>query len=199
MTYNPNIPIGSNLVSSDISSMQTNFSQANTIFGSDHFDFTIAPPSNRGLHKQVNFPTIPTPPVVATTASALYPKLGSGVTRLFFVNATEDIQITGASSVTATPAADGYTTLPGGLILQWKVSTNVSSGNHNIVFPLAFPTATLSVMVTANAQSAANTVTLNQQQPSAAGPYQLKGFDLTNAYIRNSTSGSDIYIFAIGI
>jgi hypothetical protein len=54
-----------------------------------------------------------------------------------------------SSSFTHSIAANGYTKLPGGLILQWG-TLNVSSTSGNVAtWPLAFPTAVYSVTATA--------------------------------------------------
>lgn len=44
-------------------------------------------------------------------------------------------------------AANGYTTLPNGLIMQWGRG-NISNGNNDVQFPIAFPSTLLGVQVT---------------------------------------------------
>lgn len=52
MSYNPNIPQPTDNISTSQGQILTNFSTANTYFGTDHNAFNAA--SNQGIHKQVN-------------------------------------------------------------------------------------------------------------------------------------------------
>jgi hypothetical protein len=53
-----------------------------------------------------------------------------------------------AAAFVNSKAANGYQKLPGGIILQWATGVNVSTEiNQTITFPIAFPTACLSLQV----------------------------------------------------
>jgi hypothetical protein len=60
---------------------------------------------------------------------------------------------------TSSAAANGYTFLPNGILMQWGwVASNSSVGN--ITFPVAFPTAIFSYQATSNSTVAANLVSI---------------------------------------
>ena len=62
MTFNPNIPGASDLLSQSQSEIQTNFSSSNTSFGVDHYAFDSV--SNNGLHQFVTTPNAAVPTTV---------------------------------------------------------------------------------------------------------------------------------------
>jgi hypothetical protein len=74
------------------------------------------------------------------------------------------ISLTGSNTLnlgsgSKSAAANGYTFLPNGLILQWGwVAANATAGN--ITFPVAFPTAVFSYQAVSNSAVAANTVAI---------------------------------------
>ncbi len=51
-------------------------------------------------------------------------------------------------------ASTGYQKLPGGLIIQWGVTSNINSGSSaNVTFPVAFPNTVLSAVCSATGSS----------------------------------------------
>lgn len=84
---------------------------------------------------------------ITTTAGdvAEFISLGSGNWKC--INYTS--QVVSASSATS----NGYTTLPGGVILQWGSFTANSSGFTNLSFPKTFPNAVFSFSGTLNGSS----------------------------------------------
>lgn len=61
-------------------------------------------------------------------------------------------------------AANGYVKFPswlGGWMVQWGTATTNSSGTVTTVFPLSFPTATLSVVCTRNSVSSTSSTALS--------------------------------------
>jgi hypothetical protein len=71
MTYNPNIPQGTDNLSTSQGQMLTNFGLLNTYFGRDHFAFTDG--TNPGYHQQVNL-TFSNPSVAVTNGGVFYGK-----------------------------------------------------------------------------------------------------------------------------
>lgn len=204
MTYNPNIPSGTDVVSSDLSQMQVNFSQANTLFANDHWEFNNGTIANRGYHRQVTMPAVQaSDPVIVSPAGAFYTKSISSVTQAFFSNGTVT-QLTGPKVFNSGPSS-GYITLPGGLIVQWgnfsktsfsgNASVTLSSlGPNNITFPNNVFTASFSLACTSSNSPGPGTVVMDQTQPSGAGAYQNMGFDLNHMYFRFSGTGTDTVI-----
>jgi len=50
-------------------------------------------------------------------------------------------------------ATNGYTYLPNGLVMQWGLQSSVGSSGSTVTFPVAFPNALLSVMLTPTASA----------------------------------------------
>lgn len=146
MTYDPGIPTGSQYLSDSQPAILENFSQLNTLFAINHVTFNDVTAVDRGKHTFVTMIEQADSPGTAINEMALYTKEEGGVTELFLQRedlaaAGADIQMTfGTPSV----AANGYTFLPGGLLLQWG-SVNATAVGADFTFPIAFPTAVYSV------------------------------------------------------
>lgn len=92
-------------------------------------------------------PVSPVNPAAIADAGILFAKTSGSAVELFFQRPTgSPVQITGAGSV----AANGYSFLPGGAIMQWGSATLTGGAGAGTVvtLPLAYPTAILSVNVT---------------------------------------------------
>lgn len=137
MTYNPNIPATSDNLSTSQGQMLSNFSQLNTIFDHNHFTWDNATSANRGLHRKVDFPVVQgSDPSPTGAAGVVYSKALSGLTQLFFANASQVTQLTGTNSI----GASGSVTIQGGLILKWGTSAfSGSSTSLTVSLPVAFP------------------------------------------------------------
>jgi len=87
----------------------------------------------------------------------------------------------------------GYQKLPGGLILQWGYTSSVGATGNNlpITFPIAFPTACLSVSLTPYSAAAGCTASINSAftQATAVGTLAING---------TLTSGMTAQFIAIG-
>lgn len=77
---------------------------------------------------------------------------------------TQDVLTVSASGNVLFPMTDqtlssnGYTTLPGGLIMQWGRHVTSTGGGNGIVFPKPFPSALYSVVLTPDIGVGANAV-----------------------------------------
>jgi hypothetical protein len=139
-TYQPGIPTGSVPLDQDYLNLQGNFQQLDTAFGYDHTPFSdtsgIFPPGKYGMHKAIHMLPVST---VATNPPNNQPINGYSATsiahQIFSAQINDGINTdTALFSLTANgllqqltrnllPKAlqNGYTFLPGGLILQWGV------------------------------------------------------------------------------
>jgi len=165
MTFNPNIPQGSQQISATTSGIQTNFSQSNTAFGVDHTPFdTLA---NQGYHKKATLVQQSVDPGsvaladILYTKSVTYPNAAGTFNELFMRRASGDagtiVQLTtGPANPSAN--ANGYTFLPGGIILQWGNYT-INSPNTSLAvnFPIAFPNTCWSLVITGLSPTAGQT------------------------------------------
>lgn len=147
MTYNAGIPTSSELISTSQGQILTNFTQINTQFGGsspstggDHDGFNTGSSNGSGAHNQVTFLANNAAPSLTRNSvscvSGLYANTASALSCLFFQNATQNLQMTGPTTV----AASGTVTLQGGIVLKWGTSSySGTSGSLSIVFPTAFP------------------------------------------------------------
>jgi hypothetical protein len=153
MTYNPNIPQGSDNLSLSRVQILNNFSQLNILFDKDHYSWNDPTSANRGYHRQITFPSTPTIVPPTGTASILYPKLISGVPVLYFdnVNGSSSIWRGGSGngavgSVTGGNASNGRIIYPNGIIDQWGF-INITGDSQTINFPVAFPNACFNIQL----------------------------------------------------
>ena len=151
--FNANIPVATNSPSQDVNNMTANTNSENQIWGTrDHIGFGVA---NSGLHSQVQIQnaggtngTIPVG-LSGNGFETLYSSVTAGFGELWFVRGATatGIQLTGpgtpAWSVVAGPPqiGQGYTFLPGGMILQWGfyVKSTALGNTTNVVFSQNFP------------------------------------------------------------
>lgn len=89
-------------------------------------------------------------------------------------------------------AANGYQTLPSGLIIQWGVSASLSQGaSQTITLPLTFPNAHLVPLATAH-------ISAGGYNGASAGSHALS---TSQIFVINTSSAAlsfEIYWFAIG-
>lgn len=147
MTYNPNIPLGTDFPSQSRSQFLTNFGQLNTLFGADHFPFNYATVALRGRHQFVTLEQQAAGPATSGTQVALYSKAAAGATNLFMRRATSGTEVQLSSNADPIVATSGQTFLPGGLVMKWGQFT-MSSHHTFVSYPVTgFPTNTLAVVV----------------------------------------------------
>jgi hypothetical protein len=167
MSYQPGVPTGSVPLNQDYLNLQTNFSQINTQFLVDHVPLTSTsgtPPN--GYHTAVHLVPVSTtasnPPnnqpingYTATTGygQVLNAQINDGINTdeaLFFLSGGNRLmQLT--RNFVPVAATNGYTFLPGGLILQWGIKTVTASSTTPLLFAtnnIAFPTSCFNVSVT---------------------------------------------------
>lgn len=146
MTFNPNIPTGLVKLSIDYLNIKNNFSASNTVFGVDHNTFSDTSPQ-KGYHKSIHIVPQATPAAVSgygqlysntttdiNTDTALFWETGS-------TSPVRNVQLT--MNFVPKSNTNGFTFLPGGLILQWgtvssaikNTSTNVNFATSNMNFP----------------------------------------------------------------
>lgn len=154
--YNPNIPQGTDNLSTSQGQILNNFSQLNTIFDVDHVKYDDATSANRGFHRKVRLVNVASDPVLVSPQTQLYTKTTGGAEEFFFANASTTTQLTGPRSLNT----KGYATLPGGLIIQWNRLASVTNGLPE-TFALAFPNQAYAVAVTIEIASTLVVVGIN--------------------------------------
>jgi len=144
MSYDQTVPATGHSGSQDYNAIRNNFVQIQSSFSVNHEP--LASGGVDGYHTEIQFANVlGSDPNIAAPVASLYTKAVSGTPQLFFQNGSSSSnvsQLTGNSSATG----NGYTTLPGGILLQWA-SASTSTGTATISFPLTFPTNVFSATV----------------------------------------------------
>lgn len=146
MAYNNAIPAANDLISQSQSDIQQNFAAIQTLIEVNHGTFGAA---TEGKHKFTSLVEQGAAPVTAANEIALYTKEIGGISALFLRHESAGTEVDITTAVKASP---GTCTLPCGIILKWGTGS-VSSGQQTsgvVTFSTAFPTAALSVVITAS-------------------------------------------------
>lgn len=148
MSYQSNIPLGTDAPSASAAEFRTNFAQIATLVGVNHEAFNTG---DAGKHKFLQMPEQSSAPSTAANEGALYTKAVSGATQLFYREESSgtERQMTGAF----TAATNGEATLPGGLVFKWGQSTTVGT-TVTVTYPSPFSTSTFVVLLTPNSAGA---------------------------------------------
>ncbi len=157
MTYTTGIPRAGQSLGNSRPSVQGNFDYIDTSFAINHVAFNAA---GVGKHKFLQMPEQGAAPATAANEGALYTKVAQSITNLFWrlESSGTEVQMT---NIAPTNAQQGYTFLPGGLLMQWNVVTVGAAGTSTTTTLLtSFTLAGVnvqpySVVVTANAGLAA--------------------------------------------
>jgi hypothetical protein len=165
-SYNPLAPNGKIKLSLDYKNLQNNFSQADTTFGLNHYQFSNQT-ANNGKHKFVEMVAQAKPTILAGEG-ALYTKTASSITNLFYTADAggKQYQMTRANDgnfatfatdtayTTPSSTLGGWTFLPGNLLLQYGfIIPTHTPGTTTVTFPIAFNNPPYSVQITAKVSS----------------------------------------------
>lgn len=163
MTYQPLIPLPSDLLSKSQGDIKNNFTAANTVMGVNHYPFDDAT-SNKGLHKWVTMPNTDIGTVTPKTAGVgnLFARTGGGITQLNYspdaggnryrLTRCDDTKFTTFAQF---PGGDGraWSFLPGGILFTCGYVPVSSSTTRSISFStLGLPdmtTTTYNIQITA--------------------------------------------------
>jgi hypothetical protein len=170
-TLRPN-PSGDTL-SSSRDPIRTNFQILQDRFNENHV--VLDGVAGGGKHKFLQMPNQGTPPNVAAGESGLYSNTSTvapNPSSLFFRSeGNKDYQLTTALDGQSTTfgAVDGWTFLPGGLIMQYGRYTKPAASNGEINFNFTFPNAVFNVQIAVesnvgdpNRQATINTITTSK-------------------------------------
>jgi hypothetical protein len=155
MVYNNAIPNANDPFSVSQPQIKANFAQIATAFNVDHEDFNAV---NEGKHAKVTFPEQASDPTTSSNEVAIYSKDdGSGNTRVYYRPPSNGTvyQLTGPDPSAAT---NGYSYLPGGLLLQWGQHTTTNTTSQTISFNTNFSATAYNVSVTYEVDSNSSNV-----------------------------------------
>ena len=209
--YDPNVPVsGSENISVSQPKIMNNFQQLNTIFEFDHWTWNNATVANRGLHRQISFPSVlGADPAIGSNQGILYtkgdPNDVSARPQMYFENTTAGgkiFQIT--NRFINSQANNGYIILPNGtdtnrsIIVMWG---NVNASSSSIP-AIMFPTISNYTGAPQGFPNLCFGIFLTQEGPSASGAPTiiLNTFGTQQFTVRISASvpGTTLYWLAIG-
>lgn len=129
-TYTNAIPVGTNNPSQDWTNMNTNTTSISGLIAVDHIGFNTA---NGGYHNVVHFSNQSVDPGTIAGVGQEYTKTVGSDQQLFYRSGGGVItQLTGPNAAVA--SGNGYTWLPGGILMQWGTKTPVGNGNQTVTF-----------------------------------------------------------------
>lgn len=184
MAYDSSVPASGHTPAQDRSAIQGNFAQLATSYNTDHVALTSG--TNVGAHSKVTLPVAAAPGSTAGTL-VLSSNTANANSELYLQRdgVATAIQMTrGSVLIGASSASDGYTFLPGGVLLQW-CTRNATPGGNAITFPIAFTSYVFSVTFGPRAAGA---------QAFAMGVASTTGVTL---YSQSGTQA--VYLMAIGV
>lgn len=216
-TYQPGIPTGTVDLDVDYLNIQGNFTQANVVFGVDHVPFDNTT-KEKGYHEDIHFnpesTTVTNPPnnyVAASQYPQGIPSIVAGIGQLFSSAVTDGsstdtglywlsgngLKVALTRNFQPAALANGYTFLPGGIILQWGLKTITPNSwpttDQTLTFAPSnknFPNACLAVFTTFRSNS------------TSGGDIGINSISTTNFHWQfggsSSASYSGFYWVAIG-
>jgi len=180
MTYDPNIPLGSQRPSQMYPQFDTNFNQLNQQYGTtgDHVEFTAA--SNNGKHKKSTYVEQPGDQTTAANEVAVYVKDNAGNPDIYFRRESNGVVLPLTDSTLVASSGSGF--MANGMQIRCGSGmASAGAGTANAISP-AFPTATLSVV--ANTKFGNNPIGI--------------GATAANSFVASSTGSVNIFWIAIG-
>lgn len=164
MTFNPNVPTGLVPLDEDYANVQANFNQANTTMAVNHYRFSDTS-SNNGKHFYLQIPAPQTPPATGAMEFSVFNAVSTYDTATTNYDLRYQNPNNGATSSllrgaigTSNPlvqSGNGYSQLPGGLILQFgqfTINGTMGTGFKNggpVTFPISFPNNVYQIVFTA--------------------------------------------------
>jgi hypothetical protein len=149
--YQPGIPTGLINLDVDYQNIQNNFQQLDTTYGTDHVAYSEA--ENNGYHNIIRLVPNSTPSAITNIGQLFDSTVSDGIntdqTLYFLTGGNRLIQLT--RNFVPVANANGYTFLPGGLILQWG-NFNPNSST-TVTFPLPFPGNIFNLQLTGSASN----------------------------------------------
>lgn len=191
-TYTNSIPAGSDIPSQSQPDLQTNCTSVNSILNVDMYTFND---NNGGYHRKTTYVDQASNPGSSASQVVEFAKSTSGSSELFI---QRDGVATAIQLTRGTPSvgANGYTFLPGGLLLQWGTVTTSGLGAATFTFPVAFSSAVYSVTATG---SNASTASSKDFFARTTTPTTTSVDIITASSLNNRFASGTVYIMAIGV
>lgn len=190
MTFDSSKPNANESPSQFPAQAQTNWQRIETIVSGDH-QWNDSADASDGKHVKARFPEQTSAPSTAANEAALYSKEAQSVSQMFIRRESDgaEVQITSSDvSDTTAQSTNGYSCLPGGVLIQWgKKSSPGSSGS--VTFPKAFSAAPYSLSVDLQRSSGNQSVTVSSSSAPTTSSF---------SYLSSSGGSTFLYWIAIG-
>ena len=188
-SYNGNIPNATDIPAQSQPLLKLNFQYLQAFASVDH-NFTGNSVSvGDGLHKKVTFLANGAAPGLTGGVSALFADLINGQSALWIQNAAGNFPITG---ILPSIGVNGYTCLPGGLMLVWGTRVNYASSTA-INFTPNF-TALFGIWVSNVFDAGASNVPILQVETPSNASFKIKVTNPAGGVV----NGRTVYFLAIG-
>ena len=188
--YFDNIPAAPNNPSADQPLMLTNTQSIDSIIAVDHYSFESAT-SIDGTHKQVTLTNESGPGIPAGTNAVFHANNYLGNSWPYWQNALGDFLILSGDTLAA---ANGYSFISQGILLQWGTGTIAAQGTStSFSFTKVFPNNVFAIVL--------GFINNQGNSPSANSAFIKSGTQTTSGFtVTNSSSSSTqaIYYIAIG-
>lgn len=190
--YTQPTPVGDNNPTADWQNMSTNSTSIQNLIAVDHIGFNTVP---GGYHNVVHFFNQAADPGTIAGVGQEYTKTVGSDQQLFYESGLGIVtQLTGPNAPVS--SANGYTWLPGGVLMQWGKLTGLVSGSTgaNVItfatYGIAFPNNCFTV----------NLQPLRVATGNADTTYILTGSVSKTGFTVNNTSSSipTAYFIALG-
>lgn len=149
---------------------------------------------NAGTHAQAQFLNRPTVPGgLSNGYETVYSKSTTGQGELYFTRGSTGVEFqltAGPNSTTNFGAANGWTFLPGGIILQWGIKNSTGGSGQVVTLPTAFPNNFFSAQATMIRNSSNVDAIYSTTNPTVGV--------VTQIVFRDTSSGNPFYWLAIG-
>lgn len=198
MSFTNNVPLSGQSLGGTRNPINTNFQVLDTTFSVNHVGYND---SGAGKHNFVNMPEQASAPSGASNQGTLYAKDDGTRTALYWIQESgqgAEVKMTGVTPVAGT---NGYTFLPGGLLLQWGVvvspgaSGTVEFGVGGAIDNIQFGSFLYNVQLTVTRAS----VSSSSPPPGYAFVNSGATFDKTKfSYICSTGGNVRLYWTAIG-
>jgi len=145
--YTDDIPFPDHNPSTDQPDMLINTNSIDGIIAVDHYTFEEGGANQDGWHKQSTYVAETAPTTIALQGAVYTKNVGAGVVQLFYRRESNGVeyQLTGPATPTIN-ATNGFTFLPGGLILQWGKQVAASDGTI-VTYPTLFTSPAFSIQI----------------------------------------------------
>lgn len=196
MSYTSSIPVTGDTLGGTRDRIRTNFQQIATVEAINHIAFGA---SGQGKHKFLQLPEVTASgagvPSTAANEGGLYCDVADNVCQLLFRRESNGsvLNLTSSNtSNTTAQAANGYSSLPGGLLIQWGTENAPSGTSGFFNFPTEFGAVPYSLVVTA--------VRSSNGQVTKGYPIVISTTPTTSQFKVNNgfSNAHDFYYIAIG-